>query len=337
MASIAGGSTVGVNVFYTYFHTRNDTQKPFYIGKGSGKRAHAVGRERNKHWCNIVKKHGHVVHIAAEWSTESEALEHEKFLITCFRDMGIELCNMTDGGEGTSGWVPTSENRSNIGAAAKRRWDDTDYKKRVSDSILLAQTDEVKIRRATSIKRAHTRPEVKDRVSAAHKKLWTDLTYREKIIKSRLANKESPEERDIRIAKSTATKRTPEARAKTSEQTRLRWADPEYRMKMAISNNKAQTPERAKSTSEAMKTLWKNPEYVMKVMTTRSVNKKPVSENTLNLKRALWKNPEYIDKMKIALVATRTQEALAKRAATMRELWKNPKYLEKMKNRRNIK
>ena len=99
--------------FYTYFHTRNDTGKPFYVGKGKGRRAHDI-TSRNRHWSSIVKKHGHSVHIAAEWPTETEAFEHEKFLILCFKDTGLTLANATDGGEGWSGATHTDEYKSRM-------------------------------------------------------------------------------------------------------------------------------------------------------------------------------------------------------------------------------
>lgn len=93
--------------FYTYFHTRNDTGAVFYVGKGKGSRAHK--QWRNPHWNNVDAKCGHTVHIAMNRLTEAEAFEHEKFLILCFKDMGIPLTNMTDGGDGTSGYVQSIE------------------------------------------------------------------------------------------------------------------------------------------------------------------------------------------------------------------------------------
>ena len=98
--------------FYTYFHTRNDTGAVFYVGKGKGLRAHSS--KRNALWKRISEKHGHTVHIASEWPTEAEAFEHEKFLIACFRDMGVPLANMTDGGEGVSGFVLTDAMKSKL-------------------------------------------------------------------------------------------------------------------------------------------------------------------------------------------------------------------------------
>ncbi len=88
--------------FYTYMHTRNDTNETFYIGKGHGKRAFWK-HGRNQHWENIVNKHGYTVHLLAEWEKEADAFEHEKFLISCFRAMNKNLVNRTDGGDGPIG------------------------------------------------------------------------------------------------------------------------------------------------------------------------------------------------------------------------------------------
>jgi hypothetical protein len=72
-------------MYYTYLHRRESDNKPFYIGKGLGKRAWAH-RGRNDYWARTVAKHGLKVEIVAEWKTEEEAFEHEKFLISCFRE-----------------------------------------------------------------------------------------------------------------------------------------------------------------------------------------------------------------------------------------------------------
>jgi hypothetical protein len=97
--------------FYTYAHYRATDNSLFYIGKGKGSRAKSAD-PRNPFWSNIVKKHNFKSEILAIWKTEKEALEHEKFLIKCFReDLNVKLCNMTDGGEGRSGFTNTLEVR----------------------------------------------------------------------------------------------------------------------------------------------------------------------------------------------------------------------------------
>jgi hypothetical protein len=107
-------------LFYTYMHRRADDLKPFYIGKGKGGRARSKAN-RNPHWLRTASKHGLVVEVIANWPTEREAFEHERFLIKCFRDIGYKLVNMSDGGEGQSGWVPSKETRQKISASTTGR------------------------------------------------------------------------------------------------------------------------------------------------------------------------------------------------------------------------
>lgn len=95
-------------MFYTYAHFRPDNSV-FYIGKGRGRRAWAKDN-RNPHWHHVTAKHGeHKVEVLAQWPTEQEAFDHEKFLIWCFRDMGVSLTNLTDGGDGAAGYKHTKE------------------------------------------------------------------------------------------------------------------------------------------------------------------------------------------------------------------------------------
>ena len=94
--------------FYTYAHYRANETIPFYIGKGSGQRAYSTSG-RSEYWNRVAKKDRLRVEILAWWELEADAFEHERFLIACFRDMGVKLCNLTDGGDGTSGLVRPDE------------------------------------------------------------------------------------------------------------------------------------------------------------------------------------------------------------------------------------
>jgi hypothetical protein len=104
---------------YTYIHRcKDDVSRIFYVGKGSGNRINSEFH-RSKHWKSIVAKHGILTEKVANWATHQEALEHEKFLIFCFRSMGIKLCNQTDGGDGVTGYVPSQEQRLKTSARMK--------------------------------------------------------------------------------------------------------------------------------------------------------------------------------------------------------------------------
>ena len=109
MGDVASKSSIS-HAFYTYAHINKDTNKIFYIGKGFENRYKSTDR-RNNYWHNIVNKHDFNAEILAYWDTEKEALDHEMLLISCFKDMGYKLANMTDGGEGTSGYKHSDETK----------------------------------------------------------------------------------------------------------------------------------------------------------------------------------------------------------------------------------
>lgn len=67
---------------------------------------------RNPHWHRIVAKAGgYIKQIVAAHLYEQEALSFEKLMITKLRDAGAKLCNLTDGGDGISGYRHTEEAR----------------------------------------------------------------------------------------------------------------------------------------------------------------------------------------------------------------------------------
>ena len=91
---------------YTYCHISEISNQIFYYGKGSDDRAYCK-QNRNKKW-HEMSKDGYKVEILAHWPTHQEALDHEKFLIWCARDMGIQLANISGGGQGVLGgkhWI----------------------------------------------------------------------------------------------------------------------------------------------------------------------------------------------------------------------------------------
>jgi len=101
---------------YTYAHTKPDGTI-FYIGKGVGKRAWQT-TNRNDYWKKIVAKYGsRKVEILANWDTHEEAISHEILLISCFRDMGYKLANLTDGGDGNFGYLASEETKAKMSAA----------------------------------------------------------------------------------------------------------------------------------------------------------------------------------------------------------------------------
>ncbi len=99
------------NKFYIYFHINPLTNKIFYVGKGKHRRAW-VKYGRSKYWNNIVKKYGYIIDLVEENLTEEQSLQREKFYI---QKIGREnLCNLTDGGDGMSGYICSEEKRKKL-------------------------------------------------------------------------------------------------------------------------------------------------------------------------------------------------------------------------------
>lgn len=100
-----------MNEFYTYAFLRED-RTPYYIGKGTGKRAWSKRRNgvkppKNKKLILILKKD----------ISEVEAFKHEVYMIKILGrvDLGTGiLCNRTGGGEGLSGLVFSEKHKSKL-------------------------------------------------------------------------------------------------------------------------------------------------------------------------------------------------------------------------------
>ncbi len=93
------------NTFYVYLHCKPDGT-PFYVGKGNGDRAYRIYSKRNSFHSNVVKKYGAqriLIYKQKIGLTEDQAFAFEREAIKCLREFGYELCNMTDGGEGSAG------------------------------------------------------------------------------------------------------------------------------------------------------------------------------------------------------------------------------------------
>lgn len=100
------------NIFYVYLHRRKTDNKVFYVGKGKGNRAYSSSN-RNKYWCNTKNKHGLNVEIIFDNLSEKEAFQVEIDTIMELKYFDHPLTNMTEGGEGLSGFKWSEEQMNN--------------------------------------------------------------------------------------------------------------------------------------------------------------------------------------------------------------------------------
>lgn len=155
------------NKFYTYLHRKADTGEIFYVGKGKDMRFCSANK-RNKHWQNVVHKHGFIAQIILNNLTEKSAFESERSLIALFKLTGKKLVNKTDGGEGPSGMKHTDETKAkwSLAKLGKKRGNySSDHKRKISESLkgrLVSEETKLKISQATKI--AMQFPEVKQKM-----------------------------------------------------------------------------------------------------------------------------------------------------------------------------
>jgi len=197
-----------MNNFYVYRYIRLDTNAPFYVGKGSGKRA--VNMSAHNEYCKrIAAAHGYRVEKMVNKIPEDLAHAKEIEFIALYKRLGYCEANFTDGGEGRSGFKLTDETKKKISESQKGNKNhmygithSEKTKKKMSKSQkIVKNTPEVKARMSKVAKIAMNRPEtkskmsksqkivkntpeVKARMSKISKKNWENPIIREKNIKN---------------------------------------------------------------------------------------------------------------------------------------------------------
>ena len=117
--------------FYVYIHKKPDGT-PFYVGKGTDKRAYNFYLRNDWHK-NIVAKHGkdNIIIEVINCVNESQAFDLERIYIKQLREQGYQLTNMTDGGDGTSGYSHKADARAKIGNSHRGKIT-SDYARKIS-------------------------------------------------------------------------------------------------------------------------------------------------------------------------------------------------------------
>lgn len=118
-------------MYYCYFWLRVDGT-PYYVGKGCGDR----GLKTDGHRLNRPSDLSRI--ILQGYDSEQEAFEAEIFFIAFFGRVDLDtgcLYNLTDGGEGCSGYIVTEEGRirlSQLHRGRKRPPRTTEHRRNIS-------------------------------------------------------------------------------------------------------------------------------------------------------------------------------------------------------------
>ena len=160
-----------------YMHKKKSNNEVFYIGKGLRRRV-SDASNRNKHWHNIVNKHGFTAVVIEDGLTDEEAIELE---VLCISEIGRKdigtgpLVNMTIGGDGVLGAVVTKETRDKISKAGKGRVMSEDTRRKLSEArkgIKFSSAHKKALKKAVARRKEsgnYVSKETRDKISKARK------------------------------------------------------------------------------------------------------------------------------------------------------------------------
>ncbi|MGB4497896.1 MAG: hypothetical protein WBI40_04290 [Methylococcaceae bacterium] len=288
--------------FYVYLHLRptNDGfNSVFYVGKGLKARVNFVHRKTNPYHTRIVSKYGKenitIKKIACE--SEQHAFDLEIQMIAKLREMGVKLTNLTDGGEGFSGYFITPEAREKMSVAQKLRFSNPEEIVKNSDRLkLYFKNKEARQKNAAALRLHYEdNPKTKDKISASLK-----LFY-----------KENPDAlKKMSEGKKIYYQDNPSVKAKISNSLTLYFKDEKNRAKI----------------SDSVKKLWKNKEYRLMMINAQKLKceNKAYKEKLSKSVKELWSNPDYRAKqIESRLAAKGTPEARARNSAALKLYFQN--------------
>ena len=188
------------NDFYVYEHWRPDKDRPFYVGKGRGRRAWLL-RPRNPHYANVARKLAALglcveVRLVVGEMTAEQACAVEIERIRHLRSAGVELTNMTDGGEGMLN--PSPEVRQKYSILFKNIVRTPEWCANISKGVS-NQSAETRAKRSASMTGIVRSAETRAKVSAAKRNPSPET--REKSRQAALRSWAKPEFRAKQMAR----------------------------------------------------------------------------------------------------------------------------------------
>jgi len=106
-----------------YQHIRKDSNIPFYIGIGKTTKRSSSLKNRNKWWHHVANKVGYSIEILFDNISWEEAKKKEIELISLHKrkcEGGI-LVNLTLGGDGSLGFIPSETTRRKMSDSHHRK------------------------------------------------------------------------------------------------------------------------------------------------------------------------------------------------------------------------
>lgn len=258
--------------FYVYVLYRPDG-RPFYVGKGSGRRVHlhdwnarsgkvSAQPQLYRTIAKIRKNGGEFcAEIVFRSDSEEVAFSEEKRLVALYGRNS--LCNLTNGGEGVSGMVWADERRKAWSEKLKgnqhllgHKMSEESKKKISIGNRGQKRSDEARanMRRAQANKPPMS-PESRAKVSASKRGVpWPSPRDAEYIkrLRAAIVGKPKSEEHKEKLRQANLGKKcSDETKAKVGEASRQHWADPEYRAKMMAIRNSAEYREKQRIAQKA--------------------------------------------------------------------------------------
>lgn len=167
-----------MNEYYTYLLIDPRNNLPFYVGKGKGNRCDFHSSEakyyKNRKSLKLSKirsilADGYevIVKKVEENVSDEKAIDFECLLIEELRHLGITLTNMTDGGDGASGYRHTEEHKLKMAKLFKNRIFSEETKQRMRKPK--SETGRANIAKARKESSYRPSEETKQKMSAALK------------------------------------------------------------------------------------------------------------------------------------------------------------------------
>ena len=172
--------------YYTYAYLRED-RTPYYIGKGKEDRIYS--KQKN---IKPPKDKSRILYLKQNL-TEEEAFKHEIYMIDVFgrKDLGTGILhNRTDGGEGSSGCIPSEETKRKLSEVNKGRIVSEETRKKISETSKGKTLSEEHIKKISEANKGHAvSEETKRKLSEAHKGNTLSEEHKRKLSEVRKGTK----------------------------------------------------------------------------------------------------------------------------------------------------